>query len=423
MENNKLHYCKHLVSYAIVLIGAFVMFSANPTQASPNTTTMNNSTNEKLAVVNLNTDKIQGDFDAKANIHVFKGVPFAEAPINELRWRPPKALSLWEGIKYTGAFADRCLQLPLFDDMVFRASGNSEDCLYLNIWTQGLIHKENPENTNVESHEGLPVLLYFYGGGFHAGDASEPRYDGASFARNGVITVSANYRLGVFGLLAHPELSAESDYAGSGSYTFMDQAAALQWVVDNIAAFGGDPKRITIAGESAGAMSVSALMASPLSKNNIAGAIGQSGSILGPTLASQSLSVSEQVGLKLAQALGAVRTANKANNTPSLSIEEMRKMPAEALLNKAQQAGFTWFMPTVDGYFFPADPHHLYQTKAFAQVPLLAGNNSQEGSFGEIFQGAELTQSNYIEALKRLYPNHYKEVATLYKGETVEETA
>src|SRR5689334_17035679 len=176
------------------------------------------------------------------------------------------------------------MQRPIFSDMVFRSNGMSEDCLYLNVWTPAKTGKER-----------LPVLVYFYGGGFVAGDGSEARYEGPSMARKGIVALTVNYRLGVFGFLAHPELTKESPHHASGNYGLLDQNAALRWVQQNIAAFGGDPKRVTIAGESAGSFSVSAQMASPLSKGLIAGAIGESGSIIA-TLPPVPLAQAEQSG-------------------------------------------------------------------------------------------------------------------------------
>ena len=196
----------------------------------------------------------------------FLGVPFAQAPVGELRWKAPQPVLAWEGIREAKDFGDDPMQPNIFGDMQFRGSGRSEDCLYLNIWT-----------TAKTTADALPVLIYFNGGGLMAGSGSEPRYDGSSIAKEGVIGVTANYREGVFGFFAHPELTEASDYKGSGNYGFLDQVAAIQWVKENIAAFGGDPDRITIVGESAGSFSVSLLMCSPLSKNLIAGAMLSSG--------------------------------------------------------------------------------------------------------------------------------------------------
>src|SRR4030095_16508876 len=187
-----------------------------------------------------------------------------------LRWKAPQPMDKWTGVKQTKKFGPRPVQGMVFGDMTSRSDGLSEDCLYLNVWTPA---KRNAKN--------LPVLVYFYGGGFVAGDGSEPRYDGESMSKKGIVVVLVNYRLGIFGFFAHPELSKEASYKASGNYGLLYQVAGLQWVQKNIASFGGDPKQVTIAGESAGSISVSYQMASPLSKGLIAGAIGESGGITG----------------------------------------------------------------------------------------------------------------------------------------------
>src|SRR5436305_1282535 len=220
---------------------------------------------------------VEGMGQQPSGVRIFRGIPFAQPPVGDLRWKPPQSPKNWEGVRQAIQFGPRCMQHPVFGDMNFRSNGMSEDCLYLNVWTPAK-----------KGNERLPVLVYFYGGGFIAGDGSEPRYDGESLARRGIVVVTLNYRLGVFGFLAHPELSREASYNGSGNYGLLDQMAGLRWVHENIAAFGGDPHRVTIGGESAGSVSVSALMVSPLSRGLIAGAIGESGSILG-TLPAQPL--------------------------------------------------------------------------------------------------------------------------------------
>jgi para-nitrobenzyl esterase len=248
------------------------------------------------------------------------------------------------------------------------------------------------------------VLVYFYGGGFVAGDGSEPRYDGASMARKGIVAVTVNYRLGVFGFFAHPELTKESPQRASGNYGLLDQHAALRWVRENIAAFGGDPRRVTIAGESAGSISVSAQMASPLSKNLIAGAIGESGSVLG-ALSAVPLAQGEQAGVKFAAGI-------KAGPPPSLA--ELRALPAEQLLEATAKPGTPWFTPTVDGWFFPKSPFEIYAAGEQARVPLLAGVNSEEMGYFAVLGREKPTVENYRKALERLYPGKADEVFRLY---------
>jgi para-nitrobenzyl esterase len=276
--------------------------------------------------------------------------------------------------------------------MVFRSNGMSEDCLYLNIWAP------------VKSGK-LPVLVYFYGGGFVAGDGSEPRYEGASMARKGVVALTINYRLGVFGFFAHPELTKESPHYASGNYGLLDQSAALRWVQQNIAAFGGDPKMVTIAGESAGSVSVSAQMASPLSKNLIAGAIGESGSLLG-TLPALPLDEAEKNGIKFATSVGAD------------SLAALRAKSAAEILAATAKPGTPWPSPNVDGYFLPKSPFEIYAAGEQARVPLLVGSNSEESSYFAILGRDALTVENYRNALQRLYGEKAEQVFHLYPAST-----
>ncbi|HEV3199280.1 MAG TPA: carboxylesterase family protein, partial [Bryobacteraceae bacterium] len=216
--------------------------------------------------VKVESGILEGIDNSDGSVRIFKGVPYALPPVGNLRWKEPMPPAAWSGIRKAGTFGPRCYQPSLFSDMIFRDAGMSEDCLFLNVWTP------------VDARQ-MPVLVYFHGGGFGAGSGDEPRYDGENFARKGVVVVTVNYRLGVFGFLAHPELTAESPHKASGNYGMLDQTAALEWVERNIAAFGGDPKKVTIGGESAGSFAVSALMASPLSRKLFRGAIGESGAM------------------------------------------------------------------------------------------------------------------------------------------------
>ncbi len=325
-----------------------------------------------------------------SGINIFKGVPFAKPPVGNLRWKEPQPGEPWTGIRKADKFGPRPMQLPLFSDMVFRSDSVSEDCLYLNVWTPATAPTEK-----------LPVLVYFFGGGFRAGDASEYRYEGESMARQGIVAVTVNYRLSVFGFLAHPELTRESPHHASGNYGLMDQAAALQWVQKNIAAFGGDLKKVTIAGESAGSFSVSAQMASPRSKNLMAGAIAESGSLLdlaGPV----PLAEAEKTGLAFADSLGVK------------SLAGLRGLSAETILNATAKPASSRFPVTVDGYFFPKSPQQIFAAGEQAQVPLLAGWNSEEGNYRNILGSEKPTVKNYTKAVEKLYGNKASGVLAVY---------
>lgn len=287
-----------------------------------------------------------------SGVKVFKGVPFAAPPVGELRWKAPQPVEKWSGVREAKEFGPNPMQLNVFGDMNFGTAENSEDCLYLNIWT--------PATSPADR---LPVLVYFNGGGLIAGSGSEPRYAGLSMARRGIISITANYREGIFGFFAHPELTAESGYGGSGNYGFLDQLAAITWVKQNIAAFGGDPERITIAGESAGSMSVSALMASPLSHGLFSQAIGSSGSVL-MFRPIATLQEAEQGGVEQAAKMGCT------------SLKELRAMPADELLKKSQTNGLARY--NIDNYFLPKQPLTIYQQGEQQPVPLLVGGNSLE---------------------------------------------
>lgn len=340
---------------------------------------------------------VEGTGVQSTGVRSFKGIPFAQPPVGDLRWKPPQPLKKWEGVKQTVQFGPRCMQPPIFSDMVFRSNGMSEDCLYLNVWTPAK-----------KGNEHLPVLVYFYGGGFVAGDGSEFRYDGENMAAKGIVTVTVNYRLGVFGFLAHPELSKESPYHGSGNYALMDQSAALQWVRQNIRAFGGDPRRVTIAGESAGSVSVSAQMASPLSKDLINGAIGESGSILG-TLSAVPLAMAEQEGVKFATSVGAT------------SLAALRAMTTEQLFQAANKSPVKRFPLTIDGRFFPESPSAIFAAGKQAHVPLLVGWNSEEMTGRALFGREEATLENYQQAVKKAFGERADEVLKLYAASTPEE--
>jgi para-nitrobenzyl esterase len=262
--------------------------------------------------VKIDSGVLEGTVGTDPSVRVFKGVPFAAPPVGDLRWKEPQPAPAWTGVRKADEWGTRCMQGPMWGPLVTRDKGMREDCLYLNVWTTAKSAKAKQ-----------PVLVMFHGGGFVAGSSSEPRTDGEWFAKQGIVVVEPNYRLGVFGFLAHPELTKESSGHGSGNYGMLDQAAALQWVKRNVAAFGGDPGNVTINGESAGSMSVSALMASPLTRHLVHKAIGQSGAFFtSPTrgMAEKTVPEKEQDGVKFAASVGAA------------SLAGLRAKPADEIL-------------------------------------------------------------------------------------------
>jgi para-nitrobenzyl esterase len=330
-------------------------------------------------------------------LRIFRGVPFAAPPVGDLRWREPQPVVRWSGIRQATEFGPRCMQQPLFPDMMFRSPAPREDCLYLNVWT--------PAKLGGSQQHKLPVLMYIYGGGFMAGDSSEKRYDGAALARRGIVVVTVNYRLGVFGFFSHPELTAESPHHASGNYGLLDQAAALAWVKRNIAAFGGDPSHITIGGESAGSIAVSALMASTLSRGKIAGAIGESGAMM-LALTPPPLAEAERKGTAFAQNIGA----------PTLAA--LRAIPAEKLLAAQAAAKDMPFDAVIDGYFLTEPPSVTFDTGKAAHVPLLVGSNSQEGPGSAIYGEGAPTVANYRAGLTRAFGDKADALFALYPAGT-----
>ena len=291
-----------------------------------------------------------------SGVKIFRGIPFAAPPINNLRWKAPQPVVAWKGVRSAKEFGANPLQKNVFGDMVFGSKAFSEDCLYLNVWTPTRTYREK-----------LPVLIYFNGGGFVAGSGSEPRYQGLTLARKGIIVVTANYRESVFGFLSTKALSKENSkengYQGSGNQGLMDQAAAIKWVYNNIEAFGGDPKRITIDGESAGSASVSAQMVSPMSRGYFSQVMASSGSLMG-TRHVASLQEAELFGDAFMKKAGCK------------NLEELRRMPAEKLLDLYQTVGLQ--MACIDGKFLVEQPIATYEKNQQAQVPALIGFNNCE---------------------------------------------
>jgi para-nitrobenzyl esterase len=311
------------------------------------------------------------------DLTVYKGVPFAAPPVGELRWRAPQRAAQWKGIKQASQFAPAPVQGGN------HPSGKSEDCLYLNVWTPAKSERDR-----------IPVLVWIYGGGFSFGSTSEPVYNGENLARKGVVLVSISYRVGPLGFLAHPELSAENSNGVSGNYGLLDMIAGLEWIKKNVAAFGGDPNKVTIFGESAGGIAVSMLCASPLAKGLFHGAISQSGGSFGPprktTYPGENLKT-----LKVAEADGK-EFAKKAGVA---SIKELREIAADSLPS-GWGIGSSW--PIIDGHVVPDDQYKLYESGRYNDVPVLIGYNSDEGLS---FIGMLRTKGpkEYIESVRGRY--------------------
>lgn len=292
---------------------------------------------------------IKGAPNADNTVTIYKGVPYAAPPVGELRWKEPQPLTPWADTLACTKFGASPVQgkpvpfLMWSQEFITPAEPISEDALFLNVWT--------PNKTTAEK---LPVLVWIHGGGFMSGSGACPIYDGEALAKEGIVYVSINYRLGVFGFMAHPALTKESSHNASGNYALLDQVAALQWVKDNIAAFGGDPNKVTIAGQSAGSMAVQSIVASPTAKGLFRGAIAESGGI----------------GSRPMRSLG---DAEKVGESLSKDINELRALPADTLLARAGKLPFGSFAPIVDGYFIPEDAKSIFINGKQNHVPVLAG--------------------------------------------------
>src|ERR1039457_2485341 len=331
------------------------------------------------APVKVEGGLIQGT--GEEGLTVYRGIPFATPPVGDLRWRAPQPAAKWDGVRQAAKFGPRCMQGMANPAVANPAPAMSEDCLYLNVWTPAK-----------SAGNRVPVLVWIYGGGFGAGSTSEPNYSGERLARKGVVLVSIAYRVGALGFLAHQELSAENRNHASGNYGLLDMIAGLEWVRKNIAAFGGDPRRVTILGESAGGIAVSMLCASPLAKGLFHGAISQSGGSFGPPRATtfpgenlKRLADAERSGEGYAKAAGAS------------SIAELRKLPVDKLQTVGRGMGLAW--PIIDGWVIPDDQYKLYEAKRYNDTPILVGYNSDEGaSFSP-----PKTPEEYVAAVKGRY--------------------
>lgn len=327
------------------------------------------------------------------DVRVYKAIPYAAPPVGALRWKPPQPAAPWQGVRTADKFSDVCEQLPYPSGSIyaFAAESMSEDCLYLNVWTAAK-----------SANEKRPVMVWIHGGALTRGSGSTPTYDGESLAAKGVVLVTINYRLGVFGFLAHPELTAESDHKASGNYGFLDQIAALEWVHNNIAAFGGDPGRVTIFGESAGSWSVNVLVASPLAKGLFHRAIGESGGNFGPM---KRLSEVEQSGAKFAASVGADR------------FEALRSKPAADLTKASASAAFA---ANVDGWLLSDDVYTIFASGKQNDVPVIIGSNANEATSLAPWPPSG-TAASFADQLRRRFGADADKVLAVYPAKTDEE--
>ncbi|HJQ23949.1 MAG TPA: carboxylesterase/lipase family protein [Blastocatellia bacterium] len=364
--------------------------------------------------VKIDAGQISGlTVGAAGDVRVYKGIPFAAPPTGALRWKAPQPVKPWSGVRACTEFGASCPQPNLLERTYGTKLGpTSEDCLYLNVWTAA----KKPTDK-------LPVMVWIHGGGYTMGSGSTLAYDGAAFARQGVVLVTINYRLGPFGWFAHPQLSKESGHDSSGNYGLLDQIAALEWVKRNIAAFGGDANRVTIFGESAGAGSVCYLMASPLARGLFHRAIAESGSAFG---ANRHLREA-WYGQEPAEKLGERVARDLAGEQAADPIAALRAMSADDLLNRSNVAATSFFAgdanrfaPIVDGWVIPDDPGAIFEAGRQANVPLIVGTNADEGSIF-VLTAPVNTVPAYRVAVSRLYGAHADEVQALYPANEASE--
>ena len=323
--------------------------------------------------------------ETNAEIMTFKGIPYAAPPAGDGRWTPPAPVAAWDGVRDASAFGNRCVQ-----GGGRNATDQSEDCLFLNVYA--------PRETT----DPLPVMVWIHGGGYTGGAGSNGLYEGTSLAARGVVLVSINYRLNVFGFYAHPALSAESPHGASGNYGMLDMVASLEWVRDNIASFGGDPDRVTIFGESAGAGAVMSLMVVPQAEGLYDRAIAESNWVYGWDRPLSGPDSAEAGGVRVAEELGV--------SDPGAALDELRSASAEDLFAAYQAAGNSPFTrtanawaPNVDGWVIPDDPLAMYEAGRQHDVPLIVGMNGNEGSM--FSRGLQIDdQSGFETHVRTIYP-------------------
>src|SRR5580698_3805 len=311
--------------------------------------------------VKIEQGQIHGKLVKENKVRAFLGIPYAAPPVGDLRWKAPQPAAKWKGVRDATSFGAHCAQNHVFDDMIFQDSGPSEDCLFLNVYAP----------VDASSKSELPVMFWIHGGGYSGGGGNEPRSNGDFLPTKGVVLVTINYRLGVFGFLATPDLTKEAGGA-AGNYGLLDMVAALRWVKDNIAKFGGDPGNVTIFGESAGSMAVSTLMAAQPARGLFQKAIGESGGALGVGAPGpERQAEQEKKEQAWVDSLGAMSTAGT-------SLAALRAMPTETILAAANGKGAPGFPTVVDGRLLTEPVADTYAAGKQAHVPLLAGWNRDE---------------------------------------------
>jgi para-nitrobenzyl esterase len=369
---------------------ALILLIAVPLSMAPR------SSADGVEPVRVEQGLLAGTTGARPDVRVYRGIPFALPPVGALRWKPPQPPVSWQGVRQATEFSNACWQTPYPSSASIYQSKLpplSEDCLYLNVWTPAKSGKDR-----------LPVMVWIHGGGFTRGSGTSSAYDGSNLAHKGVVVVTLNYRLGIFGFFAHPALTAESEHHASGNYALLDQIAALQWVKKNIAAFGGDPQCVTIFGESAGSWAVNALMASPLAKGLFHRAIGESGGSFSPM---KMPAEAEKAGEGLAASLGV--TEDVLKTLRAKTAEELLKASSEQNVRQA-----------VDGWVLPQDVYTIFAQGKQNDVPLIVGFNSDEGTTLAP-QGANLKKEMFLSGVQQRYANVADQFLKAYPAGSDEE--
>jgi para-nitrobenzyl esterase len=382
----------HPRTLSLMLTAAAALATAVPAAAAAATTASG-------AMVAIDTGRLAGSVEN--GVASWKGIPFAAPPVGALRWRAPQAAPAWEGVRQATAYGSDCMQLPFGGDAAPLGTPPAEDCLYANVWRPA----------KAKANAKLPVIVWIYGGGFVNGGSSPPTYSGAPLAKQGVVLVSFNYRLGRFGFFAHPALTKEAAASGdpAGNFGYMDQLAALKWVQRNVAAFGGDPDNVTIIGESAGGMSVNMLLTSPMAEGFFAKAVIMSGG--DGTTQDPGLGKVEQIGVNFATAKGIAPGDAQA-------LDKLRALPADAvvdgmnLANRAPQNPSTYFGPFADGKLVP-ESGAAFVAGRFHKVPVMIGATSNDigGKTGFMVAGARTLAGRLAEQGVPVYAYRFSYVA------------